>query len=76
MLFVIVESLWSVVHLEFDVELIKGTALPLLVNLTSVRLLWTFLWGNLKRVRRERGHVITRPRLQTLKVTANIPSSF
>ncbi|KAL8815693.1 MAG: hypothetical protein Q9223_005199 [Gallowayella weberi] len=67
----IAESLWFIVHLELNVELLlpAGTkpGQPEL-TLDSVREIWNFLWADIMRVRKERNHMISRPRLQTLTI--------
>ncbi|KAL8677605.1 MAG: hypothetical protein Q9186_005988 [Xanthomendoza sp. 1 TL-2023] len=66
----IAESLWFIIHLELDIELLLlGT---LKVTLESVRDIWNFLWADITRVRKERNHLISRPRLRTLKISTSV----
>ncbi|KAL8787558.1 MAG: hypothetical protein Q9213_002120 [Squamulea squamosa] len=75
LLLTIAESLWFLVHLELDIELqpSKSTTGSLQVTLITVRQLWDFLWTNIARVREQRNHIISIPRLRTLKISTSDP---
>ncbi|KAL8684821.1 MAG: hypothetical protein Q9224_006115, partial [Gallowayella concinna] len=66
----IAESLWFIIHLELDIELLLLGILK--VTLESVREIWNFLWADITRVRKERNHLISRPRLRTLKISTSL----
>ncbi|KAL8857380.1 MAG: hypothetical protein Q9178_006007 [Gyalolechia marmorata] len=72
----IAESLWFIVHLELNVELLatKRGIQPVQVILTSVQEIWNFLWTNIARVRKNNSHIISQPRLRTLKISTRDPS--
>ncbi|KAL8723831.1 MAG: hypothetical protein Q9181_007155, partial [Wetmoreana brouardii] len=75
LLSVIAESLWFIVHLELDIFLNVPRG-QLQVTLASVREIWNFLWNNIGRVRKERGHASSLPRLRTLKISTSDSSEY
>ncbi|KAL8639437.1 MAG: hypothetical protein Q9228_003523, partial [Teloschistes exilis] len=72
----IAESLTSIIHLELIVSLRHDFGQPQ-VTLDSVRAIWSFLWRDIARVRRQPNHhpssttttPTTTPRLRTLKIS-------
>lgn len=69
----IADLFWSIVHLEFNSEIIYPNRRP---TLESVSELWTFLWERIQNLRREKSHQITLPRLRSLDVVINGSSRF
>ncbi|KAL8893743.1 MAG: hypothetical protein Q9192_004967 [Flavoplaca navasiana] len=44
------------------------------VILSSVQEIWNFLWTNIARVRKNKNHIISQPRLRTLQISIKDPS--
>ncbi|KAI4228816.1 MAG: hypothetical protein L6R36_001318 [Xanthoria steineri] len=72
----IAESLWYIVHLELDLEMpssVRPTSnqpvSPTKLTLSTVREIWNFFWNRISRARHELNHLVSRPRLRTLKLT-------
>lgn len=65
------DSLWFIVHLELDIEILPlETSLGRLqVTSNSVREIWDFLWTSITWARNSRDHIPSTPRLQTLKIS-------
>lgn len=72
----IAESLWYIVHLELDLEMPSSVCpkssqpiSPKKLTLSTVREIWIFFWNSISRARHELNHLVSRPRLRTLKLT-------
>ncbi|KAI4266290.1 MAG: hypothetical protein L6R35_006963 [Caloplaca aegaea] len=60
------DSLWFITELEL--HLVRRSENPWRATLGEVRGIWEFLWRRIEQFRKNRGHLTSRPRLQTLRV--------